>query len=159
MQQADLVAQLQDLVRTYAAAFYALPAWAALCILFAPTVLALFTRRLAVIASAFLLNAASLLVLAVWPDRSGAVTLATMTSVAAIVLVLYGLGERRRGRQLSELDARIENLHEQMMVFLDALDHRSRLVDGRAEEAARELASLKRAAAQRGAPASPVGPG
>lgn len=123
---------LADLARS-------LPFWLALGVLFAPTVIALFTRRWVTIFSTALLGAASLAALAAGNDAGSGVPVAIVAFVASWISMAHGLRERRLGQSLSGLEARVGHIDKQLTTFLHALERRSDLIDETAEEARRSF--------------------
>ncbi len=121
-----------------------LPFWIALVILFAPTLISLFTRRWATIASTAVLNTACLVLLATGQSSSSAGPLAILSFAAAVIVALFGLQERQLWQDLSGLQARVGNIEGHMMSFLKALETRSDTIDQRAEEARRTFEEARK---------------
>jgi hypothetical protein len=134
---ADLALRTQGAFQALLETLNSLPFWIAIVILFAPTLVSLFTRRWATIASAAVLNTACLAFLATGQSSSSAGPLAIVSFAASLIMVLFGLQERQLWQALSGLEARVGTIEKHMTTFLEALERRSDTIDQRAEEARR----------------------
>ncbi len=132
---ADLVSRVQRMFQVLLETLYSLPVWAAVALLFVPTLLALFTRSPLTIVSAALLNLTCLILLGADPNHAAVVPIAAVTWAASLVIVLFGLRERLLWQNLSALETRIGHMDEQMTAFLAALEKRSDILDERTDEA------------------------
>jgi hypothetical protein len=132
---ADLALRAQGLLQSLLEALNSLPFWLALGILFAPTLLSLFTRRWIAIVATALLNFACLVLLGAGqaPEVAGPVMIVTFA--ASLIFALFGLHENQLWQRVSGLDAKVTHVEEQMMTFLRALEGRSDMIDQRVEQA------------------------
>jgi hypothetical protein len=127
----DLALRTQGLLQSPLEALNSLPFWLALGLLFAPTLLSLFTRRWITIAATALLNFACLVLLGAGraPEIAGPVMIVTFA--ASLIVALFGLHENQLWQRVSGLDAKVTQVEEQMMTFLRALEGRSDMIDQR----------------------------
>lgn len=118
----------------FAAALQAIretPTWAILILVALPTVLALGSGRALLTVSAALLSVGS--ALSFLPDAQPLVFIGGLLS--AFALALFGISERRRTGKHADLAKEVASLHEQVNVFLDALDRRAASVEKREQDA------------------------
>lgn len=142
---ADLLLKTQGVAQALLEILNSLPWWAAVLVLFAPTLVSLFTRRPIAILSTALLNTGCLFALAVGQSSISAISVAIVAFSATLILALLGLREHLLRQNLSGVEARVDHIDQQMMSFLKALERRSDLLDERGEEARKALESARRA--------------
>ena len=130
---ADLALRTQGLLQGLLDALNSLPFWLALGILFAPTLLSLLTWQWITIVATALLNIACLVLLAAGQNLGIAGPLMIVTFAASLTSALFGFHAHQLWQKLSDLDARVTYIEEQMMTFLRALEARSAIIDQRAE--------------------------
>jgi hypothetical protein len=116
----DLALRTQGLLQSPLEALNSLPLWLALGLLFAPTLLSLFTRRWITIVATALLNFACLVLLGAGqaPEVAGPVMIVTFA--ASLIFTLFVLHENQLWQRVSGLDAKVTHVEEQMMTFLRA---------------------------------------
>ena len=141
----DLALRAQGLLQSPLEALNSLPFWLALGLLFAPTLLSLFTRRWITIAATALLNFACLVLLGAGqaPEIAGPVMIVTFA--ASLIVALFGLHENQLWQRVSDLDAKVSQVEEQMMTFLRALEGRSDMIDQRGEQARMAFEAARKA--------------
>ena len=142
---ADLALRTQGLLQSPLEALNSVPFWLALGILFAPTLLSLFTRRWITIVATALLNFACLVLLGAGqaPEIAGPVMIVTFA--ASLIVALFGLRENQLWQRVSDLDAKVTQVEEQMMTFLRALEGRSDMIDQRGEQARMAFEAARKA--------------
>jgi uncharacterized membrane protein YccC len=140
----DLALRAQRLLQSPLEALTSVPFWLALGLLFAPTLLSLFTRRWITIVATALLNFACLVLgTGQAPEIAGPVMIVTFA--ASLIVALFGLHENQLWQRVSGLDAKVTQVEEQMMTFLRALEGRSDMIDQRGEQARMAFEAARKA--------------
>ena len=73
------------------------------------------------------------------PNLSPTAAVALSSLAAALAIALHGFLDRRRRRELSQVAERIENIENQILAFLEALDRRSHSVKAGHEDQLRSF--------------------